>query len=294
MKKEIKNSELIINEDGSIFHLHLKTGEISDTIILVGDPERVSVIAAYFDSCEVEVQNREFKSVTGLYKGKRLSVISTGIGTDNIDIVVNELDALINIDFETRKAKKKISKLNLIRIGTSGSIQNDIDVDSFVLSTKSIGFDGMLNFYQGRDSVSDLDFEKTFMHDISWDNNLAHPYIVSASEKLIELFNDERTVKGITISANGFYGPQGRVLRLPLKNADLNRKIEKFRYKGLKITNYEMESSAIAGLSALLGHEAITICAIIANRQTGEASPDYNKTMKELIEYTLNKITYLK
>jgi uridine phosphorylase len=294
MKKEIKNSELIINEDGSIFHLHLKATEISDTVILVGDPERVSTIANYFDSREVEVQNREFKSVTGLYKGKRLSVISTGIGTDNIDIVVNELDALVNIDFETRKAKKEISKLNIIRIGTSGSIQTDINVDSFVLSTKSIGFDGMLNFYKGRDSVSDLDFEKTFMHDISWDNDLAHPYIVSASEKLIELFNDERTVKGITISANGFYGPQGRVLRLPLKDADLNRKIEKFRYKGLKITNYEMESSAIAGLSALLGHEAITICAIIANRQTGEASPDYNKTMKELIEYTLNKITYLK
>lgn len=294
MKKEIKNSELIINEDGSIFHLHLKAGEIADTVILVGDPERVSTIAEYLDSKEIEIQNREFKSITGLYKGKRLSIVSTGIGTDNIDIVINELDALINIDLQTKKVKDKISKLNLIRIGTSGSIQSDIDIDSFVLSTKSIGFDGMLNFYADRDSVSDLDFEKAFIEEVSWDNNLAHPYVVSASDKLIDLFNDEKTTKGITVSANGFYGPQGRVLRLPIKDKLINKKIEDFRYKGLKITNYEMESSAIAGLAALLGHNAITICAIIANRQTGKASANYHKTMKNLIEYTLDKITILK
>lgn len=293
MNKEIQNSELIINEDGSIFHLHLKPGEIADTVILVGDPARVSTIAKYLDSQEIEVENREFKTITGIYKGKQISIVSTGIGTDNIDIVVNELDALVNIDFSTRKAKLNLKKLNLIRIGTSGAIQKDIPLDSFVLSTKSIGFDGMLNFYAGRDSVSDLDFEKAFIHDVSWNNNLAHPYIVSASNKLINLFDDNKTIKGVTISANGFYGPQGRVLRLALNNPDINTLIEEFRYKGLKITNYEMESSAIAGLSALLGHDAITICAIIANRKTGEASPDYHNSMNKLIEYTLSKIILL-
>jgi uridine phosphorylase len=293
MMEEIQNSELIINEDGSIFHLHLKPGDIADNIILVGDPDRVNTIAAYFDSSEKEIQNREFKTITGFYKGKRLSVISTGIGTDNIDIVVNELDALVNIDFITRKSKKELKKLNIIRIGTSGAIQKNIPVYSFLLSTISIGFDGMLNFYAGRDSVSDLDFEKAFMNDINWNDNLAHPYIVRASEKLINLFNDKKVIKGITISANGFYGPQGRVLRLPLNSPTINTDIENFSYKGLKITNYEMESSAIAGLSALLGHDAITICNIIANRQTGEASPDYHKSMRELIEYSLNKIILL-
>lgn len=293
MKDCIKNSELIINPDGSVFHLHLKPNDIADTIILVGDQNRVNIIANYLNSIEIEKNNREFKSVTGIYNSKRISIISTGIGTDNIDIVINELDALANIDFKTRTPKEHIKSLNIIRIGTSGAIQKDIPINSFVLSTKSIGFDGMLNFYQERDSVSDLAFEYAFMNATNWRTNLAHPYVVNASEKLISLFDNKNTIKGITISANGFYGPQGRVLRLPLIDSKLNKKIELFRYKGLKITNYEMESSAIAGLSALLGHQAITICAIIANRITGESNTNYQKNIKSLIEYTLNKISTL-
>ena len=293
MKGCIKNSELIINPDGSVFHLHLKPKDIADTIILVGDPARVSILASYLNSIEIEKSNREFKSVTGIYNSKRISIISTGIGTDNIDIVINELDALANIDFKTRIPKEDIKSLNIIRIGTSGAIQEDIPVDSFVVSTKSIGFDGMLNFYRERDSISDLAFEEAFMKATNWRTNLAHPYVVDASEKLISLFDDKNIIKGITISANGFYGPQGRVLRLPLIDSSLNKKIELFRYKGLKVTNYEMESSAIAGLSALLGHQAITICAIIANRITGESNANYQNSMKSLIEYTLNKISTL-
>lgn len=293
MKGCIKNSELIINPDGSVFHLHLKPKDIADTIILVGDPARVSILASYLNSIEIEKSNREFKSVTGIYNSKRISIISTGIGTDNIDIVINELDALANIDFKTRIPKEDIKSLNIIRIGTSGAIQEDIPVDSFVVSTKSIGFDGMLNFYRERDSISDLAFEEAFMKATNWRTNLAHPYVVDASEKLISLFDDKNIIKGITISANGFYGPQGRVLRLPLIDSSLNKKIELFRYKGLKVTNYEMESSAIAGLSALLGHQAITICAIIANRVTGESNANYQNSMKSLIEYTLNKISTL-
>jgi len=293
MKNCIKNSELIINPDGSVFHLHLKPKDIADTIILVGDPARVSILASYLNSIEIEKSNREFKSVTGIYNSKRISIISTGIGTDNIDIVINELDALANIDFKTRIPKEDIKSLNIIRIGTSGAIQEDIPVDSFVVSTKSIGFDGMLNFYRERDSISDLAFEEAFMKATNWRTNLAHPYVVDASEKLISLFDDKNIIKGITISANGFYGPQGRVLRLPLIDSKLNKKIELFRYKGLKVTNYEMESSAIAGLSALLGHQAITICAIIANRITGESNTNYQNSIKSLIEYTLKKISTL-
>jgi len=293
MKGCIKNSELIINPDGSVFHLHLKPKDIADTIILVGDPARVSILASYLNSIEIEKSNREFKSVTGIYNSKRISIISTGIGTDNIDIVINELDALANIDFKTRIPKEDIKSLNIIRIGTSGAIQEDIPVDSFVVSTKSIGFDGMLNFYRERDSISDLAFEEAFMKATNWRTNLAHPYVVDASEKLISLFDDKNIIKGITISANGFYGPQGRVLRLPLIDSSLNKKIELFRYKGLKVTNYEMESSAIAGLSALLGHQAITICAIIANRITGESNTNYQNSIKSLIEYTLKKISTL-
>lgn len=293
MSKRIQNSELIINEDGSIFHLHLLPRDIADTIILVGDPGRVNLIATHLDNIELEKSNREFKTITGTLNKKRISIISTGIGTDNIDIVVNELDALANIDFATRKIKNNITSLNIIRIGTSGSIQEYIPVDSFVVSTKSIGFDGMLNFYANRDSVSDLQFEQALIETTNWNRQLAHPYIVSASEKLITLFDDEKTIKGVTISANGFYGPQGRVLRLALQDANLNRKIENFCFEGMKITNYEMESSAIAGLSALMGHNAITICAIIANRITGDASPDYHKTMERLVKYTLNKISKL-
>ena len=287
----IQSSELILNKDGSIFHLHLKPEDIADTIILVGDPSRVDLIATYFDTIEKEVSNREFRTITGYYNNTKLSIISTGIGTDNIDIVVNELDALVNIDIKQKRAKKKIKSLNIIRIGTSGSMQANIPIDSFVMSTKSIGFDGMLNFYQNRNKVSDLDFEKAFTNHTQWNELLAKPYVVNSSTELIEKLDSDRIIKGVTISANGFYGPQGRVLRLPIADPELNQKIATFEYKGQKITNYEMESSAIAGLSLLMGHNAITICAIIANRATGEASPDYHKTIKELIEYTLNKIT---
>lgn len=293
MNKSIKKSELILNPDGSVFHLHLQIKDLADTVILVGDPARVDLIAKKLDLIELSKSNREFKTITGSFKNKRISIVSTGIGTDNIDIVVNELDALVNINLETRIVNKEIKSLNIIRIGTSGAIQRDIPVDSFVVSTKSIGFDGMLNFYAARDDVADLAFEKAFMNDVNWQDNLAHPYVVSASEKLISLFNDQKTIQGVTISANGFYGPQGRVLRLALKDADINSKIEAFEYQDLKVTNYEMESSAIAGLSAMMGHHAITICAIIANRVTGQASADYHKTMNALIEYTLKKINTL-
>jgi uridine phosphorylase len=287
----IQSSELILNDDGSIFHLHLKPEDVADTIILVGDPSRVNLIATYFDTIEKEVSNREFRTITGYYNHTRLSVISTGIGTDNIDIVINELDALVNINLKKKVPKKKIKNLNFIRIGTSGSMQANIPIDSFVISTKSIGFDGILNFYKNRNNVSDLDFEKAFTTYTSWNELLAKPYIVNSSSELIDKLDSDKIIKGITISANGFYGPQGRVLRLPLADPELNNKITSFNYKGQKITNYEMESSAIAGLSQLMGHNAVTICAIIANRATGEASPDYHKTIKELIEYTLNKIT---
>lgn len=287
----IQSSELILNEDGSIFHLHLKPEDIADTVVLVGDPSRVNLIATYFDTIETEVANREFRTITGYYNNKRLTVLSTGIGTDNIDIVLNELDALVNIDLKKKLPKRNLKSLNIIRIGTSGSLQTDIPIDSFVLSTKSIGFDGVLNFYKNRNEVSDLDFEKAFTQHTGWNTLLAKPYVVNSSEELIEKLSGDKTINGVTISANGFYGPQGRVLRLDTADNELNSKIAAFEYQGKKITNYEMESSAIAGLSKLMGHNAITICAIIANRATGNASPDYHKTIRKLIEYTLEKIT---
>jgi len=287
----IKSSELIINPDGSIFHLHLKPEHLADTVILVGDPGRVELVASFFDEVEMTVSNREFVTKTGTYKGKRFSVLSTGIGTDNIDIVVNELDALVNIDLETRLPKKEHKSLTLVRIGTSGSLQGNIPVDSFLLSKKSIGFDGMLNFYAGRDEVSDLEFEKAFKEGVNWNPKLASPYFVSSSEKLIKQLDGEDMIQGITISANGFYGPQGRVLRLNTLDMDLNDKIEAFEYEGQKITNYEMESSAIAGLAALLGHEAATVCAIIANRVNKDASKDYKPVVKNLIQTVLTRLS---
>ena len=286
----IKPSELIINPDGTIFHLHLKQEQIADTIFLVGDPGRVDMIASYFDKIDCKVQNREFKTVTGWYKNRRLSVVSTGIGTDNIDIVVNELDALVNIDLKTREVKEKIKSLNLIRIGTSGSMQPEIPVNSFVISEKSIGFDGLLNFYEGRNTVSDLVFEQTFMSFTQWSNLLAKPYVVNCSEHLARLFSSDKTITGINISAPGFYGPQGRVLRIHLADPNLNKKIEQFDYLGKKITNYEMESSAIYGLAKLLGHEALTICLIIANRATLEANENYHLDMEALVEYVLSRL----
>jgi uridine phosphorylase len=287
----IKPSELIINPDGTIFHLHLKPEDIADTVILVGDPGRVEMIAAYFDTIDCKVQNREFVTITGYYRGKRLSVVATGIGTDNIDIVVNELDALVNVDLEKREIKSDFKKLKLIRIGTSGSLHAEVPINSFVVSQMSVGFDGMLNFYAGRNDISELEFEKAFMQHVQWDQLLAKPYVVKCSSLLFNRITSERTVSGINISAPGFYGPQGRVIRLPLADDRLNQKIESFEFAGQKITNYEMESSAIYGLSRLLGHEALTICLIIANRATLEANENYHPYMAELVEYVLDKVS---
>jgi uridine phosphorylase len=288
---EFRESELIINKDGSIFHLHLHPEDIADDIILVGDPGRVEIVASYFDKIELKKQNREFCTITGELNGKRLSVISTGIGTDNIDIVVNELDAIANINLKTRTKNKEHKALNLIRIGTSGSLQADINVDSFLMSKRSIGFDGLLNYYQNRNSVSDLEFEAAFKNHVNWNKLLPSPYVVDASEDLIKKLDGPDMTTGITISASGFYGPQGRKLRLPIVDPDINDKIEAFDFEGQKITNYEMESSAIFGLSKLMGHNAITICAIIANRPKGEYSKDYKPIMKNLIQTVLKRLT---
>ncbi len=287
----IQHSELIINKDGSIFHLHLKSEQISDNIILVGDPGRVDTISTHFSKIEFSVQNREFKTITGWFNGNRLTVISTGIGTDNIDIVLNELDALANIDLKTRTINKEHKSLNIVRIGTSGGLQPDLPVNSFVVSEKSIGFDGMLNFYANREKHCDLEFEKAFQTFTNWNKSLPTFYVVDASRKLLSKFEDDIFRKGVTISAPGFYGPQGRVLRLPLAVPELNKQIEEFRYEQHKITNFEMESSAIYGLSKMLGHEALTICLIIANRVVLTANENYHDEMKKLITLVLEHLT---
>nr|WP_321356970.1 nucleoside phosphorylase [uncultured Draconibacterium sp.] len=287
----IKHSELILNNDGSIFHLHLKPENIGRQIILVGDPARVDTIAGFFDKIDFTVQNREFKTVTGFYKQKKVSVISTGIGTDNIDIVLNELDALANIDLETRNIKKELSSLDIVRIGTSGGLQTDLPVNSFVVSEKSIGFDGLLNYYANREQVSDMDFEAAFRNHTHWSDSLAAPYTVDAGQTLLDKFSDDRFKKGVTISAPGFYAPQGRELRLPLAFPQLNELIETFSYKHLRITNFEMESSAIYGLSKLMGHNALTVCLIIANRVTLTANENYRDEMKKLIKAVLDNLS---
>jgi uridine phosphorylase len=288
---KIGESELIINQDGSIFHLHLLPEDIADTILLVGDPGRVEVVASFFDNIELKKQNREFYTITGSFRDKRISVISTGIGTDNIDIVVNELDAIANIDLKTRTKKEEHRTLNLIRIGTSGSLQADIPVDSYLMSKRSVGFDGLLNFYADRNSVSDLEFEEALKKHLDWNKLLPSPYVVDASEELVEKLDGDNIMQGINISASGFYGPQGRQLRLPIVDKDINDKIETFEFQGQKITNYEMESSAIYGLSQLLGHNAITICAIIANRRKKEYSKDYKPVIKKLVKTVLERLT---
>ncbi|WP_319227806.1 nucleoside phosphorylase [Draconibacterium orientale] len=287
----IKHSELILNNDGSIFHLHLKPENIGKQIILVGDPARVDTIAGFFDTIEFSVQNREFKTVTGFYKQKKISVISTGIGTDNIDIVLNELDALVNIDLETRSIKRELHSLDIIRIGTSGGLQTDLPVNSFVVSEKSIGFDGLLNYYANREHISDMEFEVAFRQHTQWSDSLAAPYTVDAGQNLLDKFSDERFKKGVTISAPGFYAPQGRELRLPLAFPQLNELIETFSYKDLRITNFEMESSAIYGLSKLMGHNALTVCLIIANRVTLTANENYRDEMKKLIKAVLDNLS---
>lgn len=287
----IKSSELIINADGSIFHLHLKPEQIADNIILVGDPGRVELIGKLLTDIEFQVQNREFVSTTGKYNNQRVTIVSTGIGTDNIDIVVNELDALANINLVTREINPVHRKLNFIRIGTSGGLQDFLGVNSFVISQKAIGFDGLLNYYANRNSVSDLVFEEAFRKHTSWGEQLTSPYVVNCSELLLQKMHRNDTIAGVTISAPGFYGPQGRVLRLPLADPDLNEKIESFAFEGHRITNFEMECSAIYGLSKLLGHEALTICLIIANRLKKEANSDYHQSMETLIKMVLDRLT---
>ena len=287
----IPNSELILNSDGTIFHLHLKPANIADQIILVGDQARVDTVAGFFEKTYFSAKNREFRTVTGWYNGKKISVISTGIGTDNIDIVLNELDALVNINLETREIKNEKKSLNIVRIGTSGSLQEDIPVNSFLVSQKSIGFDGMLNFYANREQICDLPFEKAFKQFTGWNEFLPTPYIVDASRKLQNKFDSHEFKKGITISAPGFYGPQGRVLRLPLAMPQLNKLLEQFRFEDHKITNFEMESSAIYGLSKMLGHQALTVCLIIANRVTKQANENYRPVMEKLIKIMLDNLT---
>jgi uridine phosphorylase len=288
--KTFPPSELLINSDGSIFHLHLKPEQLADKIILVGDPDRVEMIASYFDEIECTVANREFHTTTGTYKGKRLTVVGTGIGTDNIDIVVNELDALANIDLTTRTERSTLRQLTLVRIGTSGSVQPDIKPGTFVMSEKSIGFDGVLNFYANRDSVCDLAFEKAFTEQVDWHHQWCAPYVIDNDAELLERIGQNEMLRGVTISANGFYGPQGRELRLALSHPTLNDKLESFRYDRFKITNYEMEGSAIAGLSKLMGHKAMTVCCIIANRRVHDAFPDYKLYIRQLVEKVLDRI----
>ncbi len=288
--RTIPSSELIINDDGSIFHLHLKPEQLADTVLLVGDPGRVEMVASYFDTQECRVSNREFVTITGTYKGKRLSVISTGIGTDNIDVVVTELDALANIDFETRQVKPELKQLTLVRLGTSGAIQPDIKVGTILFSRTSIGFDGLLNYYKGRNDVCDLEIEKAFIKHTEWDELLPKPYFIDADKSLFELFRD-CTMEGITISAPGFYAPQGRWVRLEPADKDLNAKIESFRFGERRITNFEMEGSALAGLSALMGHRAATICTIIAQRVALDVETDYKLFVRNMIEMALDRLT---
>ncbi|MEI7828879.1 MAG: nucleoside phosphorylase [Prolixibacteraceae bacterium] len=286
----IEPSELIINPDGSIFHLHLFPEQLAENVILVGDPGRVKMIASFFDKIESETENREFVSATGLYGPKRITVLSTGIGTDNIDIVINELDALVNIDLKTRQLKSEHKSLRIIRIGTSGGLQGDIPVNAFLASEKAIGFDGLLNFYQGRDDVSDLDFEKSFKNFVDWNVLLPSPYVVKADKDLYKQIIDEEFTPGVTISAPGFYGPQGRELRLKIVDPLINDKIEAFRFDNQRITNYEMECSAIYGLCKLLGHKALTVCIIIANRVSKNANEDYKPVMVKLVQKVLDRI----
>ena len=288
----IKSSELITNADGSIFHLHLHPEDLAEQVILVGDPSRVEMIASYFEKIDIKKSDREFCTITGYYKGHRLSVISTGIGADNIDIVMNELDALANIDFNTREEKDQFRQLELVRIGTCGGLQPNTPVGTFVCSQKSIGFDGLLNFYAGRNAVCDLPFERAFLNHMGWSGNMCAPapYVIDASEELIDRIAKEDMVRGVTIAAGGFFGPQGRELRIPLADPKQNDKIEAFEYKGFKITNFEMESSALAGLSRLMGHKAMTVCMVIANRLIKEANTGYKNTIDTLIKTVLDRI----
>lgn len=288
-KKKFQESELIINPDGSLYHLGLRPEDVAPTVIVVGDQGRVPKISQYFDKVFHESQNREFRAHTGEYKGKAITVLSTGIGTDNIDIVVNELDAAVNIDLETRMVKEEHTALDIIRLGTSGALQQDIPVDSFVASSFGMGFDGLLHFYRYGKDLTEEKMTDAFMKHTSWDQRLASPYIVAASQKLMKQLASELK-QGITATANGFFGPQGRELRIPLAHPGLNRQIESFRFEGHRITNFEMETSALYALGRLLGHHTLTICDIIANRTRGEYSRDYQKSVDAMIRYVLDRL----
>lgn len=291
-KKYFAESELIINKDGSIFHLHVKPEQLADKVILVGDPGRVALVASHFENKEAEVESREFRTVTGTYKGKRITVISTGIGCDNIDIVMNEVDALANIDFKTREEKAQLRSLEIVRIGTCGGLQLNTPEGTFICSEYSVGFDGLLNFYEGRNAVCDLQMERALIEHLGWTGNMCqpYPYIIKADESLTEQIAQNDMVRGITVACGGFFGPQGRELRIPLTDPHQNEKIESFEYKGKHITNFEMESSALAGLARLMGHRATTCGMVIANRRAGKADTGYKNKIDDLIQTVLDRI----
>ena len=286
----IAESELIINDDGSAFHIHLRPEELADIVILVGDPGRVDMVSEYLTDIEFRHQSREFVSTTGKYNGKRVTVLSTGIGTDNIDIVMNELDALSNIDFTTRTEKAEHRALTLVRVGTCGGLQPNTPTGTYIASVKSIGFDGLLNFYAGRDEASDLQLEAAFKKHVGWNLKMGNPYVASADPALIDRIAGDNMVRGITIACGGFFGPQGRRLRLPLMDPSLNEKIESFEYDGMRVNNFEMESSALAGLATLMGHHAMTCCMVIANRRAKKMETDYKGDIDGLITSVLERI----
>ena len=292
MKTYFAPSELLINEDGSVYHLHVKPEQLADKIIVVGDPARVDLIASYFDDVECQIVSREFHTTTGTYRGKRISIISTGIGCDNVDIVLNEIDALANIDFQTRETKDRLRSFEIVRIGTCGGLQPDTPIGTYICSEVSIGFDGLLNFYQGRNAVCDLPMERALLNHLGWSGNMCcpAPYAIHSDKELVERIARTDMKRGITVACGGFFGPQGRQLRIPLADPHQNEKIGSFEYDSLRITNYEMESSALAGLSRLLGHRATTVCLVIANRVAQEANTDYKKLMNNLIQMVLERI----
>ncbi|MBQ7878455.1 MAG: nucleoside phosphorylase [Bacteroidaceae bacterium] len=292
MKRYFSPSELLIEPNGAVYHLGVKPEQLADKIILVGDPGRVPLVASHFDEQECDISHREFRTITGTYKGKRISVVSTGIGCDNIDIVMNELDALANIDFATRYEKEEFRRLELVRIGTCGGLQPYTPVGTFICSVKSVGFDGLLNFYAGRNEVCDLRMERALLNHLGWSGNICQPapYIVAADEELVERIATDDMVRGVTVACGGFFGPQGRRLRIPLADPHQNEKIVTFEHDGLQITNFEMESSALAGLAALLGHKAVTTCMVIANRVAGVADVNYNNKIEDLIQIVLDRI----
>lgn len=289
-EKYFAESELIINADGSVFHLHVKPEQLADKVILVGDPGRVSLVASHFEKVECDIQSREFHTITGSYQGKRISVVSTGIGCDNIDIVMNELDALANIDFTTRHEKSPLKSLTLVRLGTCGGLQEYTPEGTYIASEKSIGFDGLLNYYAGRNEACDLEFEEAFKKHMDWNPQKGAPYVIDSDKETLNRVAGDDMVRGVTIACGGFFGPQGRELRIPLADPKQNEKIENFEYNGYRITNFEMESSALAGLAKLLGHKAMTCCMVIANRRAKKANVEYKNSIDGLIQIVLDRI----